>query len=517
MIILQIFILKLTIHPKAGNLAGIHTVPGGAFQLLLYLGLGFLLLLMKDFNPVWQTLIRYARPYRWWRAIVPQLGAYILIIYFSSKIFLLEFPFLAGTDGESKAWWALLLAISILAAAGLSLLMIAPASYWRRFLREERYALLLAPAFPLCHLLVFFLAENFDDFLSKPTINIAGFILRAFYENVRIDMPNRMLGISDFSVIIDGMCSGYEGIGMMLVFITWYLATHRKDLRFPAALLLLPLGAVLIWLSNCLRIAALVAIGSSFSSDVAMEGFHVNAGWICFIAVSLLMMTIAGNSRSICKTPATHHLAIDSGNALAIPFLVMLAATLLSSAISTSFPWLYPVRILATGIAISVLWKHFAFKMFSGAPFAILAGAIVFILWIVLVPSPAEENKKFYETLFSAPPLVAIGWIATRLLGAILIVPIAEELAFRAYIPALLDDARNGERNTGKFQWLPFLASSTAFGMLHTAWLAGTIAGAAYYVVKLWNGRLSDAIVAHMTTNLLLSCYILAFGQWSYW
>ena len=39
----------------------------------------------------------------------------------------------------------------------------------------------------------------------------------------------------------------------------------------------------------------------------------------------------------------------------------------------------------------------------------------------------------------------------------------------------------------------------------------------AFALARAHRGRLWDAVVAHMTTNLLLGLLVLAGGQWSYW
>src|SRR5213078_1557254 len=70
----------------------------------------------------------------------------------------------------------------------------------------------------------------------------------------------------------------------------------RKDLRFPGALALLPMGVVAIWVINALRIVALVVIGTSGWPAIARGGFHSQAGWLAFNAVGLgfAAMTIRG-------------------------------------------------------------------------------------------------------------------------------------------------------------------------------------------------------------------------------
>ncbi len=67
------------------------------------------------------------------------------------------------------------------------------------------------------------------------------------------------------------------------------------------------------------------------------------------------------------------------------------------------------------------------------------------------------------------------------------------------------------------FTWVSFLVTSLVFGLFHTAWIAGTLAGMAYAFARYRRGAISEAIVAHITTNLLLSCYVMLTQQWSYW
>jgi len=58
------------------------------------------------------------------------------------------------------------------------------------------------------------------------------------------------------------------------------------------------------------------------------------------------------------------------------------------------------------------------------------------------------------------------------------------------------------------------VVSALAFGALHGGWVAGTIAGIAYAIVRLRSDRIGDAIFAHALTNLLLFFYAFASGEW---
>jgi CAAX prenyl protease-like protein len=70
----------------------------------------------------------------------------------------------------------------------------------------------------------------------------------------------------------------------------------------------------------------------------------------------------------------------------------------------------------------------------------------------------------------------------------------------------------------GRFSWFSFLVSSVAFGVLHgEAWIAGVVAGMMFAVALYSRRRLFDAVVAHATTNALLSAYVIATRSWSQW
>jgi CAAX prenyl protease-like protein len=135
----------------------------------------------------------------------------------------------------------------------------------------------------------------------------------------------------------------------------------------------------------------------------------------------------------------------------------------------------------------------------------------------MLVPPSPDADRAFGASLFAVHAAWWGAWLALRLAGSVVVIPIAEELAFRGYIPLFFKGGADTFEPGGRFCWAPFIVSSLLFGALHNAWLAGTLAGAAYYLVRQRSGRLWDSIVAHGTTNLLLSVYVLGSGHWSYW
>jgi exosortase E/protease (VPEID-CTERM system) len=514
MVAAQVALLKLIIHPRTD---GFFSVPGGLFQLMLYYSLGFCLLISTRVTALWCLLVDAAQEHRWQRRLMPQLASTFLLVYCASRLLPTSFSDAPDLAWPASAWWVGLLALAVGMSCCFALASIAPKSFWVRFMQTEWTTLLLAGVFPLSHFLVYTLIVRSEDWLAVPTVAVVKFLLDFVYVDVHADFPARVVGTPSFVAIIDHLCAGYEGIAMITVFLIWYLHSFRRDFRFPAALLLFPLAAVLIWLSNCLRIAVLVGIGTSMSSEVVMEGYHANGGWICFILVSLGMVALARRSSVFCCNAVHRTFVIDADSALVIPFLVMLAATLLTSAMSAGFPWLYPLRVLATAAAMALLWRRFRLAPLAPRLLPVLAGVLVFVLWIVLVPLSADADRAFSANLFAVPAVWSAVWIALRVAGAVVVIPIAEELAFRGYVPLFFRGGDHAFIPGGPIHWAPLIVSSLLFGALHSSWFAGALAGAVYYLVRQRSGRLWDSIVAHCTTNLLLSLYVLASGHWSYW
>jgi CAAX prenyl protease-like protein len=108
-------------------------------------------------------------------------------------------------------------------------------------------------------------------------------------------------------------------------------------------------------------------------------------------------------------------------------------------------------------------------------------------------------------------------WLVFRVIGSVITVPIAEELAFRGYLCRRLIASDFQDVPMGKFTWFSFVLSSVLFGILHGRWFAGTLAGLAFALVLYRHKRLSDAVWAHAITNALIAVYVLSTATWTMW
>ena len=354
------------------------------------------------------------------------------------------------------------------------------------------------------------------------TFSLVRIFLNLFLPVVVADRATMIIGGQNFQVAILPWCSGFEGTALMLVFSIAWLWFVRRELRFPQALLLIPAAMVIIWISNALRITALILIGVAGAPEVALGGFHSQAGWIAFNAVALSFSVAATRLPWVA---AKHHTPCDGASttnpvaAYLLPFLMILGAAMISRAVAGGMEWLYPLRFFAAAGALWVFRDKYTALEWKFGWAAPLTGCVVFVIWIGLDRVfGTQSNNSIGTALASAPAAARIAWLAFRTVGAVVTVPMAEELAFRGFLLRRMFSSNFESVSFQQFSFFAFVVSSVAFGVMHgDRWFAGTVAGLLYAGVLMWRGRIGDAVVAHATTNALIAAWVLFSGSWDLW
>jgi exosortase E/protease (VPEID-CTERM system) len=474
------------------------------------------LIISKRLDSIVNELLNQSA-YRWWPWLAAHAAGFAVFLGLSWPVF----GPAARISGLSVTWLAGWLAAGIFMLICLPLI-VAPAGTWRLLLYQERKAAALAILAGSMAWAGGQLAQGLWAPLTDLTLWSTYQLLSVFYADVYTDPELAILGVNSFVVEIAPSCSGFEGIALITVFTTLYLGLFRKELRFPAALLLFPVGIVVIWMTNILRIVVLVSIGALLSPDIAVGGFHSQAGWIGFSIVALGVIFLA--HRFFLAPPAgtgltTQHYFPNMRSALSLltPLLAMMATSMIGVALSGDFAFLYPLNVLVTA---AVLWhfRHHYIHLVDRPPLhAVAIGIAVGVIWLFIVPEDAISATALTATLARMPDWVAAGWVIFRILGSVFTVPIAEELAFRGYLLHKLVDTDFENVKPGTFTWRSFLLSSLLFGLMHDSWLAGTLAGAGFALALYQRGRLSDAIVAHIASNALVAIAVLGAGRWELW
>ena len=111
------------------------------------------------------------------------------------------------------------------------------------------------------------------------------------------------------------------------------------------------------------------------------------------------------------------------------------------------------------------------------------------------------------------------GWplAIARLLGSAFVIAPAEELFFRGFLYRWIQGRNWRAIDISKFDAHSFWIVVAVFAFEHDRWLMGAVAGIAYGLLAIKCGGLRAAIVAHITTNLLLGIYVLVFSRYGFW
>lgn len=357
---------------------------------------------------------------------------------------------------------------------------------------------------------------------ARITFQMVDLVLRPLIPTLHSDAATQVLDTGRFAVQVSELCSGLEGAGLLLAFCCAWLIFFRREYYFPRALIIIPAGLAVLFGLNVLRIAVLVLIGDAGHPDVAIYGFHSQAGWIAFNGtaggIAYLSHRSAWFNRTVGTVDSTARPVGDNAtSAYLLPLLAILAAGMLSHAVSGKFETFYPLRLLAGCLALGYCWPQLRTVDWRFSWRGIGCGIAVFALWLGAAHWLAR-SAPMPEGLATLPPPGRMLWILARALAGILTVPIAEELAYRGYLMRRVQQA--------DFEGLPFsavrlsglLVSSLAFGVAHGAWwLPGIAAGLVYAVLLMRTARLGEAIAAHATTNALIAVWVLGLQQWQLW
>jgi exosortase E/protease (VPEID-CTERM system) len=364
------------------------------------------------------------------------------------------------------------------------------------------------------------LAQSLWDPTAALTFDLVRRLLTPILPTLTADATARVLQTGRFAVQIADVCSGLEGGGLMLAFSSAWLLYFRHEYIFPRALLLIPASIAAIFALNVLRIAALMLIGDAGFPDVAVYGFHSQAGWIAFNAVACALVLFSRRSVWLNRTADRSDVSLASPNSTAaylMPLLAILAAGAVTRAFSSDFEFLYPLRVVA-GVWMLMRYRQRLAAIdwgwsWRGPTF----GIIVFLLWI------GAAHLKMHaagmpEKLAALPPALRGLWIASRLMGAVLIVPIAEEIAYRGYLMRRLTKADFEAVPFQSVRWPALAITAVLFGFAHgVLWLPGIAAGAVFGLLVVRRGQMGDAVIAHAMSNGLIAASVLGWNQWQLW
>jgi hypothetical protein len=191
---------------------------------------------------------------------------------------------------------------------------------------------------------------------------------------------------------------------------------------------------------------------------------------------------------------------------------------------ATTLYYLYPLKTLVIGYLLYLFKEHYhelRLRDLANLRATLAAcgiGLVVFALWIKMdwtlgtngAPQGFDpsllpgQNTRIILTFF-------------RIIGAVLVVPLMEELFWRSFLIRYIIDKNFDKVPIGTFTWASFILTVVLFGLEHNYILAGIMAGIFYNILLYRTRSLAQCVLSHAVTNLALAIYIVYTGKWYFW
>ncbi|MBV9612257.1 MAG: CAAX prenyl protease-related protein [Acidobacteriaceae bacterium] len=209
------------------------------------------------------------------------------------------------------------------------------------------------------------------------------------------------------------------------------------------------------------------------------------------------------------------------------PFVIFLVFLALGPSLPLPATWEAPLRVILLGAVCYICWPREISLRPRAWLLSTLLGVAVFFLWIgpdVLFPG-YRQSVLFSNVLFghegsSLPQdqLQSTWLLAWRTARAVVIVPIVEELFWRAWLMRWLIKTDFRRVPLGAYAPLAFWLTAILFASEHGPyWDVGLITGVIYNWWMTRTKSVADCILMHAVTNAVLSGYVMATAQWQYW
>jgi CAAX prenyl protease-like protein len=215
-----------------------------------------------------------------------------------------------------------------------------------------------------------------------------------------------------------------------------------------------------------------------------------------------------------------------------LPFFLYLLLTQIPPQFPRHYPLLYALCVLAVGVVtIGLLRGRGLVRCHRQVLAGILFGIAGIALWIFLAdldlerylftllpeglrPQPRAAFNPFLEIVH---PASRWGFVAVRLLGIAVLVPVAEELFWRGFLLRWIIAADWQAVEPGRYSFKSFFWVTLLFTLAHPEWLAAAAYCMLMNLLIYWKKDLWNCIVAHSVSNLCLAIYVLATGTWKLW
>jgi len=187
----------------------------------------------------------------------------------------------------------------------------------------------------------------------------------------------------------------------------------------------------------------------------------------------------------------------------------------------------YPLRVVLVSAVLLACSRKLVRLDASRWLSSVAVGVLVFLIWIG--PDliwPGYRTHWLLQNPLTGAAVSSLSkdatqnvwYLAWRMAGSVLLVPVVEELFWRAWLMRYVISRRFESVPLGAYEARASWVCALLFASEHGAyWDVGLAAGIIYNWWMIRTRNLADCILAHAVTNACLSGWVLYAGKWEYW
>jgi CAAX prenyl protease-like protein len=209
-----------------------------------------------------------------------------------------------------------------------------------------------------------------------------------------------------------------------------------------------------------------------------------------------------------------------------IPMAVFLLFVWLGGHFENWYPSTYVARVVIVAALLVLFWRQYTPIRWNGWWLGIIVGVVGIVQWVGM-QLWLQNHFSFFkppENVFNPMktfegPAMLWPFIGVRIVGAVVVVPVMEELFWRDWLwRTILAPNDFKLAKVGEWDWKAFLIVSGLFATVHGNWWLTAIVWAVMVGwLLVYTKSLGACILAHATTNLLLAGYVLYTKDWAFW
>jgi CAAX prenyl protease-like protein len=203
-----------------------------------------------------------------------------------------------------------------------------------------------------------------------------------------------------------------------------------------------------------------------------------------------------------------------------------------NEAVKKFVPAAYPVSYVVKTVVVAALLfafrKHYTKVRWNYWWLGVIVGVVGIFQWVPMQlwlqshfeffkpPAPEDVFNPYRDI---ASPGMRNAFLAVRIMGAVLLVPVMEELFWRDFLWRQVIAPNDFKlASVGEPDLKAVLIVSGAFAFVHGNWWLTSIVWALMIAgLLVYTRSLGACIIAHAVTNLLLALYVLKTHDWAFW